>query len=115
MVMGIHMHDNYKKANNAPRCVHIRPNGPTCTQPALRDRHFCRFHDPIAELTRRCPIPFVEDAPTLQVAYTEVVSALLDSRIDTKAAELCFQGLRLAALNLKQLQEEMNSVIEGNH
>jgi len=102
------MHTNYEKANRAPRCVHIRPNGLACTQPALRNRHFCRFHDPIGKVSRACNIPVLEDAPTLQVAYTEVVSALIARKMDHKTAELCFQGLRMAGKNLKQFQHEMN-------
>ena len=105
------MHANYKKANSARRCSRVLSTGSPCTQPALRGRAFCRFHDPIRNVTSRCPIPFIEDAATLQVSYAEVISSLVAGKIDKKTAELCFQGLRLAAGNLKQFQEEMESAL----
>jgi hypothetical protein len=108
------MHDNYKKANSAPRCVHQRRNGLVCTQPALRGRAFCRFHDPIGKVVSRCHFPILEDASSLQVSYTEIISALLAHKIDKDAAELCFQALRLASVNLKRFQEEMNFTDRGS-
>ena len=103
------MHDNYKKANAAPRCTRSLANGLTCTQPALRGRCFCRFHDPITTRNRRFDLPIIEDAPSLQIAVTGVVNALLNGKLDPRAADLCFRGLRLCAANIKDFQAEMHT------
>lgn len=100
------MHDNYKRANAAPRCTRVRPNGLACTQPALRQHRFCRFHDPMRRLAIRFTV--LEDAPSLHVACSEVVTALLANKIDKDTARLCFQGLRLVAANLPLFRAEMD-------
>jgi hypothetical protein len=103
------MHDNYKKANASPRCVHLLPGGLPCTQPARRGHRFCRFHDPVAARNLRMHLPIIEDAPSLQFAVAEVVSALVAGKIDKDSAAVAFQGIRLAAENLKDFQAEMNN------
>ena len=105
------MHQNYKQANASPRCIHLLPSGLPCTQPARRGRRFCRFHDPIAARNLRMNLPIIEDAPSLQVAVAEVVSALLAGKIDKNVASVAFRGIRLAAANLKDFQSEMHPPI----
>ncbi len=105
------MHDNYKKANSARRCSRMLPDGRSCAQPALRGRLQCRFHDPIRRISRRFYLPVLEDAPSLQVACSEVVNALLTGKIDRDTAAVCFQGLRLASSNLPQFQREMQAAL----
>ncbi|MGH9523387.1 MAG: hypothetical protein ACRD3E_12745 [Terriglobales bacterium] len=102
------MHDNYKKANASPRCVQTLAEDRRCTQPALRGRSFCRFHDPITTRNRRWDLPVIEDAPSLQIAITGVVNALVSGTLDRRAAELCLRGFRICAANMKDLQAELH-------
>ena len=103
------MHHNYEKANLAPRCVHTCSTGLPCTQPALRGRRFCRFHDPISARNRRFVLPIIEDGASLQVAIAEIVHALVAGQMDRRSAEVAMQGLRLAATNMKNFQAEMHT------
>jgi len=102
------MHSNYKKANAAPRCQYIRLNDQPCTQPALQDNIFCRFHD---VLDRPLPdsrqIPFVEDAATLQLALMQVIRSLQLGQVDRRTAGTILYALQIAASNLKHFSEEV--------
>jgi hypothetical protein len=101
------MHDNYKKANAARRCTYERISGQTCTQPALRNHVFCRFHEflespqPDARL-----IPFVEDAASLQFALMQVIKSLQLGKIDRPTANSILYALQIAAQNLNHFCEE---------
>lgn len=103
---GTYTHNNYKKANKAPRCNHILPDGRRCSQPALRLRRFCRLHDTALNVTRLCDLPPVDSAEGIQTAIAQVVSAMLEGRMDRRKGDLCLQGLRLAHANLFRLRRE---------
>lgn len=103
---GIYTHANYKKANKAPRCNHVLPDGRTCSQPALRLRQFCRFHDLALKATRRCELASVDSAEGLQTAITQIVSAMMEGRMSQRTGQLCFYGLNLAVANLHRLHRE---------
>ena len=108
------MSDNISKANRAPRCVHLFASGLRCTQPARRERNFCRFHDPILKRNRHMEVPFIEDAPSLQAAVAEVVNALVSGKLDKDTANVAFQGIRMAAANLKDFQKEMYTLFDAS-
>ena len=82
------MHTNIRQAHAAPRCSYIRFNDQRCTQPALHDQQFCRFHDLLDKPLPLQLIPFVEDATSLQVALMQVIRSIQF-------------GLQIAASNLK--------------
>ena len=103
---GIHTHDNYKQANKAPRCNHLLADSRRCSQPALRLRQFCRFHDTALNATRRCDLAPVDSAQGLQTAIAQIVSAMLEGRMERRTGELCLQGLHLANANLHRLVRE---------
>ena len=103
---GTYTHDNYKKANMAPRCNHMLADGRRCSQPALRLRRFCRLHDTAVKATRLCDLPPVDSADGIQTAIAQVVSAMIEGRMDRRKGDLCLQGLRLAHANLFRLQRE---------
>ena len=89
-------------------CRHIKPNGLRCESPALRGTPFCYFHtrlhrpvssgqNPILDDVK---IPFLQDKSSLQIALTDVLGALLSSRLDTQRARLCLYGLQIASRNV---------------
>ncbi len=102
------MHSNYKQAQAAPRCQYVRLNDQRCTQPALKDQVFCRFHDlvdhPLADSRL---IPFVEDATTLQLALMQVIKSLQLGKLDRRTAGTILYALQIAASNLKHFSEEV--------
>ena len=100
------MHANYKKANAATRCQYIRLNDQPCTQPALQDNVFCRFHELLDHPLPTPQIPFVEDATTLQVALMQVIRSLQRGEIDRPTAGTILYALQIAASNLKHFSEE---------
>ena len=101
------MSDNHKKANAAPRCEYLRLHNQPCTQPALKDHVFCRFHDLVDHpLPDARQIPFVEDATTLQVALMQVIRALQLGQINRATAGTILYALQIAASNLKHFSEE---------
>ena len=100
------MHENYKKANRAPRCKHRLADGRGCPQPALRNHRFCRLHDPSRNKTAGLAIALPDSPENIQAAITQVVSAMLEGRMDGKTGAACLYGLQLATANLKRLHEE---------
>ena len=100
------MHENYKQANRAPRCKHRLADGRPCPQPALRNHRFCRLHDPSRKKTAGLAIALPDSPENVQAAITQVVSAMLEGRMDGKTGSACLYGLQLAAANLKYLRED---------
>ncbi len=100
------MSDNSKKANAASRCQYIRLNDQSCTQPALKDNVFCRFHELLDHPLPAAQIPFVEDATTLQVALMQVIRSLQLGQINRATAGTILYALQIAAQNLKHFAEE---------
>lgn len=101
------MADNHKQAHAAPRCQYIRMNDQRCTQPALKDQLFCRFHDLLeGPALPAAVIPFVEDATSLQVAIMQVIRTLQRGQIDRRTAGTILYALQLASSNLKRFCEE---------
>jgi len=100
------MPDNTQKANAAPRCQYIRLNDQPCTQPALNDNVFCRFHEFLDHPLPTQQIPFVEDATTLQVALMQVIRSLQRGEINRATAGTILYALQIAAQNLKHFAEE---------
>jgi len=83
-------------------CRHIKPNGVRCKSPALRSRAFCYFHSKLHSEAKSSflddlKLPLIEDTAALQVALSQVLDALLSSRIDSKQARLLLAGLQIAA------------------
>ena len=98
---------NLKKAKDSPRCSYVRLNDQPCTQPALKNLAFCRFHDilenPLKDVTL---IPFVEDATTLQYALMQVIKSLQRGQITRPLAGSILYALQIAAQNLPRFCEE---------
>src|SRR5690242_4878409 len=101
------MANNTHKANAAPRCSYIRLNDQPCTQPALQDGTFCRFHDLLDRPLPTPNIPFVEDATSLQLALMQVIHSLQRGQISRPNAGTILYALQIAASNLKHFSEEV--------
>lgn len=86
-------------------CRHIMPSGKRCDSPALRNRPCCYFHTNLRRSAATkgkyddwsIKIPPLEDSRAVQIALTEVLSALAASRIDPHRARLLLYGLQIAA------------------
>jgi len=86
-------------------CRHILSSGVRCHAAALRDQYFCYFHAnlrrsaavPPADKPFDLKLPPLEDKGAIQLALTQVISALAASRIDTRRAGLLLYGLQIAA------------------
>jgi hypothetical protein len=103
----------------ASRCQHVKSNGIQCGSPALKDNHFCFYHQhchPIAwnykdghygDYSRSMlTLPAFEDAHSIQITLRHVVEFILQHRIDDKKAGLVLYALQMASSNLKRLESE---------
>ena len=80
------------------------PNGSKCHSPALRDRSYCFFHQRLhttinASKQKKDSFDlssFVEDAKGIQIALSQVLAGLAESRIEPRRASPLIYGLDLA-------------------
>lgn len=103
--------------NPAPRCRHIKVNGTQCGSPALRDKNFCFYHQQNRPWNVECysdgkyatgeiPLPYFEDAHSIQTVIRQVVQMVLQKRIERKTASLLLYALQIASSNLKRMEQE---------
>jgi len=101
----------------APRCRHIKVNGTQCGSPALRNKNFCFYHHEDRPWRVECysegeyatgeiPLPYFEDAHSVQAVIRQVVQMLLQKRIERKTASLLLYALQIASSNLKRMELE---------
>jgi len=64
------------QADQAPRCVHVKPNGLRCGSPAMRGNPFCFFHDRWYNQPAEDTFPPLEDGNGVQLALMQVVERL---------------------------------------
>ena len=89
-------------------CRHIKTNGLRYESPALRGTPFCYFHTRLHRPVSRgqtliwdeVKVPFLQDQASVQIALTEILGALLSSRLDPPRARLCLYGLQIASQNI---------------
>ena len=116
-----------------PTCNYIFTRGTYCLSPAMRDQQFCYFHsrdhqrkrnleearslktsdhyskypeqrellDP--EIIESLDIPSLDDGPSIQVAATNIIRAILSGHVSEKRGGLALYGLQVAAGNLKRV------------
>jgi hypothetical protein len=94
-------------------CRHIKSNGCKCHSPALKGKPYCYYHirvhrfahnasNPPAPFEQKdMQIPFLEDRGAVQIALSEVVSALASHHIEFKRAALMIYALQVASSNAK--------------
>jgi len=96
------------------RCQYIKADDSQCGAPALRDHHYCYFHQNWRESELRRirgleqPSPFAAalpdctDANAIQGALTEVIRLMLMDEIDDRRAGLLLYALQTACDDLDQ-------------
>lgn len=99
------------------RCHHIRMNGTQCGSPAVRHQRFCFFHFSAAPLNcevksydlrpdENFVLPVLEDATSVQITISQVMSFLLRGYIDIKTARVLLTACKLASHNLRRMDAE---------
>jgi hypothetical protein len=94
-------------------CRHIKSNGSKCRAAALKGKAYCYYHFRLHTIVSRAAaptapyeqreleMPFLEDRGAVQIALSEVVSAIAARRIDHKSAALLVYALQVASSNAK--------------
>lgn len=85
------------------------PNGAKCHSPALHDKPYCYFHARLHQMAARpkspeepLAIPVLEDRCAIQLALSQVLSALATAKIDPRRASLLLYGLQIASQNVER-------------
>ena len=111
-------------------CEHIKASGFRCGSPAAKDERLCYFHkglgqalpirsvlfdpcldqqtDPYAP--RILMMPLLEDAPSIQMAYMQVLGAMLYNEVDPRKGRALLSAIHGAARNLKVMKRELAGV-----
>ena len=99
-----------------PECRHIKTSGGKCGSPALRGQPFCYFHSRLRERTARLPrafealeLPPLEDRGAIQLAISEIVTAVAKYAMDPKRAGILLYALQIASHNAKNSEEIVSS------
>ncbi len=85
------------------------PNGAKCHSPALRGKPYCYFHSRLHQIAvqpkspnETLTIPVLEDRCAIQLALSQVLSALASGQIDPRRAALLLYGLQIASQNVER-------------
>lgn len=95
-----------KKADQSPRCVHLKTNGNRCGSPAMKEDSLCYFHSQAhaqRESSAAGPLlemPSLEDRLGVQLAIMRVCNMVVDKSLDEKTGRAVLAGLRPALRNL---------------
>jgi hypothetical protein len=94
-------------------CDHLKEDGVYCSSPALRDQRYCNFHLNArarrvqaaharlhGQARPRFQMPVLDNMHAVQAGIQQVVDAIADDRIDSRAGLLLY-ALQQAAANLK--------------
>ena len=88
-------------------CRHIKTNGRRCKSPAMTGSAYCYFHARVHVIRKAKPgiwddinLPVLEDPADIQIAISQINSALLASRIDARQAGLLLYSLQIASQNI---------------
>ena len=88
-------------------CRHIKTDGYRCQSAALRGTAFCYFHSHVrasakanASAMGNIQIPLLEDSASIQIALSQIVGGLLNSRVDARRGGLLLYALQIASQNI---------------
>ena len=95
-----------KLAHQAPRCMHVRPNGLRCGSPAMRGACFCYFHNEYYNGSSENTFPPLEDGNGVQLALMQVVERLRretfrGGAVDPRLIKPLLYALQTASHNLR--------------
>jgi hypothetical protein len=82
-------------------CRHIMPSGKKCHSPALKSQAYCYYHNHLRRYSgppssEHVNLHAIEDNHGIQIALTQVLTALNSPYMDTRRAGLMLYGLQLA-------------------
>jgi len=94
------------QADQARRCVHVKPNGLRCGSPAMRGNPFCFFHDRWYNQPVEDTFPPLEDTNGVQIALMQVVERLRREifragSLDPRLVKLLIFALKVAGQNAR--------------
>jgi hypothetical protein len=101
------MKTNMEKAQNAPRCRYVKPNGLGCRAPRVRGRKFCHMHLMLEEARpQKISLPSLGDANSIQAAIAKGAQAVVDGKLEQKQASILGYYLQLALSNVGKMDFE---------
>jgi hypothetical protein len=104
------LRENLGRANDAPRCMYVKPDGLRCGSPRLKTGELCYTHQRMERArSQRLRMPPLEDGNSIQVGLMEIQRGLLDHQITSKDAGLLFYSLQIATANLKNVTFHKNA------
>jgi hypothetical protein len=104
-------------ANASARCSHVHDGGQPCGSPALRDHHFCYFHERLHHppahpvKTPAAFIPPLESPEAILIASTNIARAVGQGLLTDKQARNMNASLRMARWAFEQ---RAKAAAEGN-
>jgi hypothetical protein len=97
-------------------CRHIKTNGQRCQSPALLESAYCYFHSRVHTMAKAktsnwddIKLPMLEDSASIQVATSQIVAALLSSRLDARRTGLLLYALQIASQNIDRASSREDS------
>lgn len=98
------LRQNLERADEAPRCLHIKADGVQCGSPRMKTGDLCFAHQRMANAqSMKLRLTAFEDPNGIQTALQEASGAMLDGKITPKVAGLLFYGLQTAARNVARV------------
>jgi hypothetical protein len=111
-------------------CEHVKASGFRCGSPAAKGERLCYFHkglgqalpirsvlfDPCLDQKRNSEgprimmMPLLEDAASIQMAYMQVLGAILYNEVDPRKGRALLSAIHGAARNLKVVKREIATV-----
>ncbi len=106
-------------------CEHIKASGIRCGSPASQGESLCYFHKGLGQAlpirsvlfdpgldqrpdpNRIMMIPLLEDAASIQMAYMQVLGAILYEEVEVRKGRAMLSALHGAARNLKVVKREL--------
>jgi len=98
---------NLERANNAPRCAHIKACGERCRAPKMRGRRFCNMHLAMqAARPQKLDLPPLDDPNGVQLAIMRGAQGLVDGTLEQKQVGMLGYYLQLASNNVSRVNFE---------
>ena len=92
-----------KKANQAPRCSHVKDNGDPCRAPAKGGEVLCVFHARAAK-TEEGPtlkVEVLENPEGVQIAVKQIMERVVGKSIDQRDAALLLRAVQIVGSTFK--------------
>ena len=92
------------------QCEHIHGDGARCLSPAMHRRSFCYMHWRLREHKLTVPepefqLPTIDSEASIVLASTQIASAVLAGKLDTRKARVVLACLKMAVESLRRQQD----------